>query len=595
MSKKSIRDKLKFQLNTSIYRMGTHYRYIKSIVSDNHTEYNLQELITSETLEVTLGFFTKPQSINAYLDFMSTEGYPIEECKSYLDDLILRQILIAEIHPYSVGTPYVEFLVKTLSKIEQESNEAKLLSQFHEKLGSLDKNRLNNKSIYADLEKQVFEFSGGKIKNPFQVDYFASTKMATIDDKEMDIIDSGFRVLSKLSLRKDYKNLKIFETNLLERYDGNPVRMVEALDADCGIGYPVNNTPDNYWYVKDSDFSVKERENLQLTITYTEAEKILVHKLNDTPFADSIEITDEDLTNIPDKEIEFPPSCYALTERYILNGRPTYHMPNISSSSATSLLGRFSGYSEQLDVLIEKVCDHEQKFFAESFCAEIDHIPESRIGNILFRKDFRKTIIPYITGIPSSSGNNYIAIDDIYLSFQNGKLVLSQGVNGKKIIPFLSNAHNFNKSSIPIYRFLCDFNSYLSNSELMFTWGNLVNNRVYLPRVTYKDLILSKARWYISKKNLKQFGFNENKMSLEDMGKFRKFWKLPIYVNIVQGDHLLFLDLSKKLGLEILFSELNNKENFILEEFVLSEDDTIKNQDGQGHLNQIIFSFLKRI
>lgn len=594
LTKKNIRDKLNFRLNTSLYRIGKHYRYINSTFSENHKEYVLQELTTSETLEATLKFFSKPKSINSYIDFMIQEGYPEEDSKIYLDDLIRRQILIADIHPYSVGTPYLEFLVKTFSENEQQPDEAKLLSQFNNELESFDKKRLNNKTSYTGLEKQVYELSEENIKNPFQVDYFVSSKKATIDSKEIKIIDEGFKVLSKLSLRKDNKSLKTFETYLLDRYAGNPVRMVEALDADCGIGYPVNDTPDNYWYLKDFNFPEKGKDTSSATIVFSEVEKMLLHKLNQNQFIEIIEITDEDLLHIPDKKIELPPSSYAMTERYILNGKPVYYIPNISSSSATSLIGRFSGSLGQIDCLIEKICKHEQKIFGDAICAEIDHIPENRIGNILFRKDFRKTIIPYLTGVPSSSGINYININDIYLSFQNGKLVLSQGINGKRIIPFLSNAHNFKKSSIPIYRFLCDFQSYFSNSELLFTWGSIAKHKVRLPRVTYKDIILSKARWNLSKKNLNQFGFNNNKMSLEEMQEFRMFWNLPKYVTLVQGDNLLFIDLSKKLGLEILLSEINKEESFILEEFILSEYDSIKNQNNEGHLNQMIFTFLKR-
>ncbi len=594
LTKKNIREKLNFRLNTSLYRIGKHHRYIKSIYSENRKEYILQELITNETLEATLNFFSKPKSIPSYIDFMIRNGYLEEDCKIYLNDLIRRQILIADIHPYSVGEPYLEFLVKTLKEIVQESKETKLLSHFNNELKSFDVKGLNNKTSYTNLEKRVFELTVEKIKNPFQVDYFVTSKKATIDCKEIKIIDKGFKVLSKLSPPKDHQTLKIFESNLLEQYAGNPIKLVQALDADCGIGYPTNDTPDNYWYLKDLNFSEKERARLSSAPTFSEVEKMLLHKLNHNPFTNSIEITDEDLMKIPDREIEFPSSCYAMTERHLLNGKPTYYMPNISSNSATSLMGRFSGSSDQLDVLVEKICNHEQNIFDEALCVEIDHIPENRTGNILFRKDFRKNIIPYLTGVPSLSGINYININDIYISFQNGKLVLSQGINGKRIIPFLSNAHNFKKSSIPIYRFLCDFQWYFSNSELLFTWGSIANHRVHLPRVTYKDIILSKARWHISKKNFNQFGFNDGKMSIEAMEEFRKFWNLPKYVTLVQGDNLLYIDLSKKLGLEILFSEINKKEDFILEEFILSEDDSIKNQNNEGHLNQIIFTLLKR-
>ena len=155
LAKKDVRNKLNFHLNTSLYRIGLQYRYIKSHSFDSKKKYVLQELVFSETLETTLNYFSKPSSINAYINFMVQDGYLKEDCTTYIDDLIKRQVLIADLHPYSVGNPYLQYLVDTLAKIEANLKETILLSQFRDKLKEFDTNaqKVIHKFIMPNLVK----------------------------------------------------------------------------------------------------------------------------------------------------------------------------------------------------------------------------------------------------------------------------------------------------------------------------------------------------------------------------------------------------------------------------------------------------------
>src|SRR5690606_15380966 len=90
-----------------------------------------------------------------------------------------------------------------------------------------------------------------------------------------------------------------------------------------------------------------------------------------------------------------------------------------------------------------------------------------------------------------------IPLTDLYVSVKDGKVWLRSGRLNKFVIPRLSCAHNF-RYGVTAYQFLCDL-QYQSNAlDISWDWGEL-KKLPYLPRVSHKHLILSRAQWQIPK------------------------------------------------------------------------------------------------
>ena len=157
----------------------------------------------------------------------------------------------------------------------------------------------------------------------------------------------------------------------------------------------------------------------------------------------------------------------------------------------------------ELQDFVAEIVRHDEKGKTDSVYAEIVHLPEARIGNILFRPVLRQYEIPYLAG-SILAREHQIPVSDMYISVRNGRIFLRSGKLNKEVIPRLSTAHNFSYNSLPIYHFLCDMQNQGLRGGLYFSWPQILQNEQYLPRVTYKNVIFSLARWIVKKEHIKK-------------------------------------------------------------------------------------------
>jgi hypothetical protein len=104
-------------------------------------------------------------------------------------------------------------------------------------------------------------------------------------------------------------------------------------------------------------------------------------------------------------------------------------------------------------------------------------------------------------------------------------------------------------------------------------------------------VIISKAKWSISSEEIKVFySLKEHELSHAfSIWKTQK--RIPRYVNWVQSDNLLLLDLEVEIGIKLFLKSVKNSNQIILEEFLFSNDTVVKNTLGENFTNQIILSF----
>lgn len=261
------------------------------------------------------------------------------------------------------------------------------------------------------------------------------------------------------------------------------------------------------------------------------------------------------------------------------NNQEKLFLSSSTGSSAANLLGRFCSEKSEVQNLTKIITQKEQEVNPDKMLAEIIHLPEARIGNVIRRPTLRLYEIPYLAQsiLPAE---NQISVEDLYISLKNDRIVLHSKKLDKEIKPCLTNAHNYYTNTLPVYHFLSDLYSQNTRSGLYFSWGGLEHIYKFLPRVEYDNVILSKARWKISERDISTLDLSNS--SKEDYLAKVKNWrnkrKIPVWIQWVKFDNTLAINLENYDMAEIFIQSVKSVKSIIIEEFLYNENDDFKRE-----------------
>ena len=429
----------------------------------------------------------------------------------------------------------------------------------------------------------------------FQTDLNLDNNQNIVNFKINESLNNSLKILNKISSAKENKNLLDFKNAFLDRYESREMPLSMILDEEIGLGYPIKlNNGETNPLIDDLNFNnpgYKISDNIEWSKVHSLLlKKLISAKANNSQ---SIELFENEFENISANWNNLPDTFSTISQIVNLEGQNHLIFGSVVGSSAGNLLGRFCLGDEEMNVFIDEIIVCENKINSNKINAEIIHLPESRVGNILMRPSFREFEIPYLAR-STKKEENQIAIQDLVISIMNNKIVLKSKKHSQEILPRLTTAHNYTMSTLPVYRFLCDLQFNNKRNYLTFDWGNLINEFSFFPRVMYKKTILSTAKWILNYEDIDFILKNKNK---ENNFLTIKEWlfnrNIPNYVYLVEGDNKLLINFSNSSSIEVFLSEIKFKKSLIFEEFLFTENDFCEEKDKESFVNEVIFSFYR--
>src|SRR5262249_30605268 len=139
----------------------------------------------------------------------------------------------------------------------------------------------------------------------------------------------------------------------------------------------------------------------------------------------------------------------------------------------------------------------EEALDPQAIFAEVVHLPEGRLGNILRRPVLRRCEISYL-GRSGAPADQQLPVADLTLRLAGDRFVLRSRRLGRRIVPRLTSAHNFAWRSLNLYRFLCLLQSQGRLPGSTWDWGALAA-LPFLPRVTHGRLVFARATWHVTR------------------------------------------------------------------------------------------------
>jgi hypothetical protein len=585
---------LKYYPNNSIYELGDFYRYVEYKYVKTKREHSISALRKSDLLHLLLIQTKSGMTVHEMVCLLTDDDSETEEALEYINQLIDFQFLVSELDAMVTGKEDWQRVFTILNKIPSLSSKYKLLQKIKEQLSALDSNLIPSKNKYEEIQEEIqnlgIEYDE---KYLFQTDLNTTTTTNTLSENVSKKVMQAVRFLNGIQKQKTSVNQIEFINAFTKRYESREMPLTTVLDTETGIGYLQNQEMNDIHDLLEQ-FSFATKISKGKGQNWTSFDFVLETKLQDCLQKNktTLSLSEKDFPDFDANWNTAPVTFSVMIECLKKGGHELIAIESSGNISAAKLLGRFCNGNKAIHNLTSDIIQKEAAYHLDKILAEIVHIPESRTGNILRRPALRDFEIPYLSnsGVPAEY---QIELDDLMVSIKNDTIVLRSKKHKKEIIPCLSNAHNYTNKSLPIYHFLADLQSQNVKPIYNFSWGVIETHYNYFPRVVYKDIILCKAKWSVTKKEIESY-YNENNCSL--LGNFttwRSQRNIPRFVNWVHFDNTLLIDFETEIGIQLFLKSVQNNSIINLEEFLFTEESVVKDLNRENFANQIILSFYK--
>ena len=458
-----IYDNLHYRPNNSTYIIGDEVRYVEYTSQEGRRSYQISSVARSEELSYALKACERGLTYGEIVEQLATRNIQRSDAALFVDQLIEAQLLVSELAPTVTGTDLLSLIIRVLGRIKAERGVESLepmlalLNAIEQQLSSLTEKKEN---VFVEKYQTALNQLGllnvsHNSKDIFQINLFRKTNPGEVDQRWQGKIRKAMEVVACLAPQSENQLLTTFKQQFYERYEEMEKPLLSVLDTETGIGYGNTSQQVSSSLIEGLESSAY-RQGQKLDQPGGAAQWLLQRIARSEQRGNEvINISKQDIRFLPSPKYTMPPST-SVVFRFIAKDR--IYLEGVSGSSAVNLLGRFANDDEEIRKITQEIADVEQLRNTDVVFAEIVHLPGQRVGNILRRPSLRRYELPFLaqSTLPQ---DQQIALQDLCISMQNGRIVLRSQRLNKEVIPRLSTAHNYNHQALPVYQFLCDLQS----------------------------------------------------------------------------------------------------------------------------------------
>ena len=600
---KELRRRLLYIPNNSSYVVGDKLRYVEYRYHGGNRRHNIVAVEHSEYLQRLLAAAREGAAVTQLAALLTDDEITHEEALEFIDELIDNQVLVSELEPSVTGRELLDQLITALEEFDDRQELTASLASLSALLREIDAQPIGTTiPLYGQIKEQI-KATGTAFseKHLFQSDMLKPCKQAGIAQKITDEILEAITFLNKIAPPNRQETLlDKFATSFSERYEEREVPLAQLLDAEMGLDLRQSGSSGDLSPLLDGiPFGGRQQER---TSSHSwSGFQSLLHRKTMEALAEKhqeIVLTDEDVKNISPKWDDLPHTIAAMCEvfSYHPNGQSSIFLHSMGGSGAANLLGRFCHVDEAIHKSVMDIIGEEERVLPDDkLYVEIVHLPESRIGNILARPLLRRYEIPYLakSGVDTAF---QLEISDLMVSVRRNKFILRSKRLNKEIIPRLTTAHNYSHAgTMPIYQFLCNLQNQHHRGGLGLFLSGLFDEFPFLPRIVYKNIILSLSRWHVKPSEVKEIVENkDHDAAVEALRQWRVRTGIPRFAVLPDGDNELFTDTESLTNLRMLYSVVKKRPQFTLREFPFDMEHAILKNGTGAFANEFLFTFHKK-
>ena len=503
-----IRAALRYFPNDSTYPLGGDLRYVEYYFHKTHRVHRISRVADTEYLRAVLIAAREGATRRQLAESLVDDEITLGEALEFVDEMVDAQLLKSELEAAVTGDDPFSGLLQKLEGLDSAGEPYRqTLGRIHGLLRTIDSRPPGTTlDVYQEIIVLIRELGiPFEPKYLFQTDLFKPAGKSELDRSLTEDLHALLVFLNRFTPRTRIEsNLTRFKDAFYARYEESEVPLMQALDNELGLGYPVSegDTGDINPLVDDLALAGAGLARPQTFVKSANEDRLRRKYAEALRNGDrQIDLSDAD---VPQEGVRWSDLPDTIAIMCSIVGQCIY-IKGLGGASAGNLLGRFCHLDASLFDLTRAITKQEQALRPDSILAEIVHLPEARIGNILSRPVLRDYEIPYLAR-PAVAAERQIPLSDLMVSVRRGRLVLRSASRNVEIVPRLTTAHNYSRNAMPIYRFLCELQAQDCRMGLGFQWGEWGNTFDWLPRVMYRNFILSRELWRIPTEELKEIG-----------------------------------------------------------------------------------------
>jgi thiopeptide-type bacteriocin biosynthesis protein len=594
---------LSYRPNSSLYRAAGRLRYAEARLEGKARSHHLVALEPTSYLEETLAR-AAGGALPADLAAALVEGDPdgeiaLEEAEEYVGELIQSQVLVSGLTPDVTGPEAIHGLEERLAALPSGQATAAALAKARTALAELDEAGLGAApERYRDLADALKELpTSVELSRLFQVDMVKPANPARLGPAVVEELQRGTMLLHRLFGRSRQESLERFRQDFADRYgEGRWVPLAEALDEENGIGFERAEGGESSPLLQGIALGGQPAEG---TVPWGPLQVWQLRKLEAALARgeQEVELAEKDLEKLAAREsLPLPDAMQAVavlaaaSEEDMDEGRFLLLWKGAGGPSGARLLGRFCHADAELEARVREHLEAEEAARPHAVFAEIVHLPQGRIGNILSRPVLRDYEIPFL-GRSGAPPEQQIPLTDLAVTVAEQRIVLRSERLGREVIPRLTSAHNFSRG-LGIYRFLCSLQHQGVLGGLGWSWGPL-ESAAFLPRVKCGRLVLDRARWRLAEEEIQALTRESGAARFAAVQRWRAGRRLPRRVLLADADNELLVDFDNVLSVEAWLDVIEErKDALLLELFPTPEELCARGPEGR-FVHELVVPFVR--
>jgi lantibiotic biosynthesis protein len=586
---------LRYQPNSSLHRFADIWRYLAVETPEGGRKYRRMAIEDDLYLPKVLQCARGGATIHELTRTLSAQGSLDEEhSASYIRHLIDRKVLVPDFGPSITGDSAIDDLIGQLELLPSRAEIADTLRWTRDHLQALDREGIGaapekHRLIGSRLKTLPIQLNSDDL---YQLDLIKPVQDAALAKTVIEEIHKGVEVLRRLGQRSEPDALHSLRVAFTYRYDRAAVPLLEALDEESGIGFGNSNGSSPLIHeLRTSNPSYSSSGPLN---------PFLLQEVVDCLQQSSTEL-ELKASNLPPINALTPllPDSFAVMATLLAHSDEALHQGEFQlkieavwGPDGARYLARFCHADPELHRLVREHLKQEEACHPEAVYAEIAHLPEEKMGNILHRPVLREHEIVYLAR-SSAPLDQQLPVSDLLLAVEKGRFVLYSQRLGRQIIPRLTSAHGYmNPQLNPVYRFLCLLQRQGGTHIGKFSWGAL-NTLKFLPRLKVGRLILSAAQWRLAGSEIAKLGEYEGFRRFVAVNELRHQYGWPRWMVLEDSDQSLTVDMDNPLSVDAFVHVLKRESHAVLREMLPSPEDLCVRGPEGHYCHELCIPFVR--